>query len=61
MAKHQEKPSTEEIIAVYEAIEESEPNISDASLFARVCDHFNGAIDNGDIADALAEDMRAER
>lgn len=54
--KHGKKPSAEEIVAILDAIEELEPDISDASLFARVRDHFSGAIDDGDIAEALAEE-----
>jgi hypothetical protein len=55
--KRGKKPSAEEIVTIYEAIEDLDPDISDESLFARVRDHFAGAIDDGDIADALAEEL----
>jgi hypothetical protein len=51
--KRGKKPSDEEIIAIYDAIEELDPDISTESLFARVRDHFDQRIDDGDIAAAL--------
>jgi hypothetical protein len=55
--KRVKKPSAEEILAICDAIEELDPDISDEALLARVRDHFAGAIDDGDIADALAEEL----
>lgn len=50
---NRKKPSTDEIIAIYEAIEDIDPEISTETLFARVRDHFGDRIDDGDIAAAL--------
>jgi hypothetical protein len=55
--KRGKKPSAEEIIAIYDAIEELDPDISTERLFAMVRDHFTGAIDDGDIANALADEL----
>jgi hypothetical protein len=55
--RHRKKPSAEEIIAIYDAIEELEPDISTERLFAMVRDHFAGSIDDGDIANALADEL----
>lgn len=49
----QKKPSAEEIIAIYDAIEDLDPDISTESLFARVRDHFGYRIDDSDIATSL--------
>jgi len=47
------KPSAEEIFAIYDAIEDLDPDISTETLFARVRDHFGGRVNDGDIAAAL--------
>jgi hypothetical protein len=47
--------SNAEIVAAWNDIEDAEPDISTEQLFARVCDHFGHAIDDGDVAAALAE------
>jgi hypothetical protein len=53
MSRNAKKPSAEEIAAIYDAIEDLDPDISTETLFSRVRDHFNGRINDGDIAAAL--------
>jgi hypothetical protein len=56
--RNRKKPSAEEIIAIYDAIEELDHDISTERLFAMVRDHFRGAIDYGDISAALRRRAR---
>lgn len=54
---------SERIRAIWDEIEADEPDISTPQLFARTGDlyfmRFNGDIDDGDIASALAETQPA--
>jgi hypothetical protein len=50
---NRKKPNADEITAIYEAIEDLEPDVSTETLFSRVRDHFGGRINDGDIAAAL--------
>jgi hypothetical protein len=47
------KPTSEEILAIWNAIEDNEPDISTPRLSMMVCEHFEHAIDDSDVAEAL--------
>lgn len=55
------RPTAKQIVAVWDEIEDIDPEISTERLFALVCDHFRGVIDNGDVAAALAKFADGEK